>query len=49
MASLVEVGQAGVFDHRRWATHQNNGIIAGRWQILLHHLVVDEARAIRDK
>src|SRR5690625_625187 len=47
VADLVQVGQAGMFDHRRRSAHQNDGVVGGRWQVLADHLVVDEARTIR--
>ena len=46
MAVLLKIGQAGVLDHGRRATHQNESIVTGRGQMLRHHVGVDEASAV---
>lgn len=47
MARLVQAGVAGKLDHGRRSTHENDCVIS-RWRkVVLHHVLTDEALAVR--
>lgn len=46
VAHPVQVGVAGKLDHGRRATHQDQGVLAGRGQVVPHHVLADEALAV---
>ena len=44
-AELLQVGTAGLVDHRTWAAHEDEGVFRPR-HVLLQHRLVDEARRV---
>lgn len=45
ITQFVQTGLTSKLNHRRWPTHQNDGIIA-RWRMCFNHVRSDETRAV---
>ena len=46
VSDLLQVGDAGEVDHGRGAAHQDDGVRAGREQVLADHVLANEAAAV---
>lgn len=46
VAHFIQVWVAGKLDHGWRSTHKDEGVIAGGWQVVSHHVLADEALTI---
>lgn len=46
VADFVQVGDAGELDHRWRSAHEDERVVAGRWQVVPHHVFTDEPLAV---
>lgn len=46
VAHFVQVGVAGELDHGRRSAHEDEAVVGRGWEVIPHHVLVDEALAV---